>query len=198
VHEQYDAPTDALGPDPIAEFGRWLTEARNAGLVEPEAMVLSTAGARSRFVLVRGVDDDGFRFFTNYHSAKAREIAADPGVSLTFGWLALHRSVRVDGAAAKLDAAASDAYFATRPRGSQIGAWASPQSEVVDDLDARVAEITARFEGTDIPRPEFWGGYLVRPRVIEFWQGKPNRLHDRTRYTRGASGDGWEVDRLAP
>ncbi|MEA2126269.1 MAG: pyridoxamine 5-phosphate oxidase, partial [Solirubrobacteraceae bacterium] len=146
-------------------------------------------------------------FYTNYESAKAGELAADPRVALTFGWLALHRQVRIEGTAERLPDAESDAYFAGRPRGSQIGAWASPQSEPIDRdaLERRVAAAEQRFPDV-VPRPPFWGGYLVRPHAIEFWQGRPSRLHDRLRYTRPVpaegegrvSGDGWQVDRLAP
>lgn len=197
MHEDYDGPPlAALGPDPIAAFERWLEAARAGGVDEPEAMVLSTAAARARVVLLRGT----FRFFTNYTSAKAREIEADPRVALTFLWHAQHRQVRVEGEARKLPAAESDAYFATRPRGSQIGAWASPQSAAIADraaLDARVAEAERRFRGA-VPRPEFWGGYTVEPSVVEFWSGRPSRLHDRIRFARSGDGGGWEVDRLAP
>jgi pyridoxamine 5'-phosphate oxidase len=199
MHEDYDGPPlAALGPDPVAAFERWLEEARTAGVPEPEAMVLSTTAPRSRVVLLRGT----FRFFTNYTSAKAREIDADPRVALTFYWPALHRSVRVEGTAAKLAPAESDAYFATRPRGSRIGAWASPQSESIADravLDALVAEAEARFARVrDVPRPPHWGGYEVTPAVIELWSGRPSRLHDRIRYERSGDDGGWDVSRLAP
>lgn len=202
VHTEYDGGGfEQPDPDPIVQFEAWYADAREAGLYEPEAMVVATTAPAARVVLMRGVDARGFRFYTNYDSAKAREIAADPRVSLTFAWLPSHRSVRVTGTAAKLDAAESDAYFASRPRGSRIGAWASPQSEVIPDraaLDARVREIEQRFEGTEeIPRPPGWGGFLVTPETLEFWQGRPSRLHDRLRYRRD-DGGAWVVERLAP
>jgi len=201
-HRDYESPPMEpadVDPDPIAQFRRWLDDARAAGLVEPEAMTVSTTAPAARVVLLRGVDDRGFAFFTNYESAKARELAADPAVALSFVWLPLHRAVRVAGRAERLPEAESDAYFASRPRGSRVGAWASPQSEVIADraaLDAEVAAVEARFDGRDIPRPPHWGGFLVRPHALEFWQGRPNRLHDRLLYRKSAGG--WEIVRLAP
>jgi pyridoxamine 5'-phosphate oxidase len=189
MHTDYVAPPlDDLGPDPIAAFVRWHAE---AGVAEPDAAVLSTTAGRGRVVLVRGP----FRFYTNYESAKAREIAADPRVSLTYYWPPVHRQVRVEGVAARLPDAESDAYFAGRPRGSQLGAHASPQSQPITraELESRLAAL--EFAG-EVPRPANWGGYDVAPHTIEFWQGRPSRLHDRLRYV--ASGDGWQVDRLAP
>ena len=201
-HRDYESPPMEpadVDPDPIAQFRRWLDDARAAGLVEPEAMTVSTTAPAARVVLLRGVDDRGFAFFTNYESAKARELAADPAVALSFAWLPLHRAVRVAGRAERLPEAESDAYFASRPRGSRVGAWASPQSEVIADraaLDAEVAAVEARFDGRDVPRPPHWGGFLVRPHALEFWQGRPNRLHDRLRYRR--ENGGWLLERLAP
>jgi pyridoxamine 5'-phosphate oxidase len=203
---EYEAPgleLSDLAGDPIEQFRRWFEDAREAAVIEPEAMVLATADAQgrpsARYVLMRGLDERGFAFFTNYESAKARDLAVNPEVALTFGWLEIHRQVRIAGTAEPLPAAESDAYFNSRPRGARIGAVASPQSSVLagrDELERLVAEAEERFPGEQVPRPESWGGYLVRPRAVEFWQGRPNRLHDRLRYSR--EDDGWVVERLAP
>jgi pyridoxamine 5'-phosphate oxidase len=192
-----------LAPDPLAQFARWYEEAAAEGIYEPHAMTLSTAGAdgrpSSRYVLLRGVDERGFQFFTSYRSAKAHDLDATGAAALTWGWLELHRQVRARGTVTRLPADESDAYFRSRPRGSQIAAWASPQSDVIADreeLERRVADVEARFEGAPVPRPEHWGGYVLEPREVEFWQGRKSRLHDRLRYRR--SGDAWIVERLAP
>jgi pyridoxamine 5'-phosphate oxidase len=192
-----------LAPDPLAQFARWYEEAAAEGIYEPHAMTLSTAGPdgrpASRYVLLRGVDERGFQFFTSYRSAKARDLDATGHAALTWGWLELHRQVRARGSVTRLSPAESDAYFRTRPRGSQIAAWASPQSEVIPDreeLERRVAEIEARFEGRPVPRPEHWGGYRLEPGDVEFWQGRHSRLHDRLRYRR--EDDRWVIERLAP
>ncbi len=192
-----------MAPLPMDQWRVWFDQAAEAGCVEPNAFVLSTVdgdGApQSRYVLARGADARGFTFFTNYASAKSDQLRRSPLVALLFTWLQLHRQVRVSGTVERLGAFESDAYFATRPRSSQIGAWASPQSQVLADraaLDELVAEVDARFAGTKVPRPPQWGGWVVRPTGFEFWQGRPSRLHDRVRY-RLADGH-WQIERLAP
>lgn len=193
-----------LHDDPIEQFRAWFDAVRDLGLYMPEAMVLSTvdsAGApSSRQVLLRGVDH-GFVFFTNFGSRKATEIAANDRVALCFTWHELQRQVRVRGVAARVSDAESDAYFATRPRDSQIGAWASPQSRPIAgraELDRRVAEVRERFpDGEPVARPPNWGGFRVVPDEVELWQGRAFRLHDRFRYSRLAES-GWRIERLAP
>jgi pyridoxamine 5'-phosphate oxidase len=193
-----------LAPSPVDQWHTWFEQATSSGCVEPNAFVLSTVDAdgfpQARYLLARGADHRGFSFFTNYESSKSSQMEANPRVSMLFTWLQLHRQVRINGVAERLPDDESDAYFASRPRSSQIGAWASPQSQVLpgrDALDQRVAHMEATFAGVDtVPRPPSWGGWLVRPTVFEFWQGRPSRLHDRLRY-RSVDG-GWQIDRLAP
>jgi pyridoxamine 5'-phosphate oxidase len=191
-----------LDQDPIVQFGAWFRRAQEEAPL-PEAMTLATVDADgapdARMVLLKGFDERGFRFFTNHASAKGRQLQAGPRAALVLYWRELDRQVRVRGPVERLAEEESDAYFATRPRDSQLGAWASPQSERLpdrDQLDRQVAEHEARFAGDEVPRPPHWGGFLLRPAQIEFWQGQVGRLHDRFRYTR--SGDGWEIERLAP
>lgn len=192
-----------LADDPIEQWLRWHGEAVDAGVVEPNAMSLATVDDQgvpdARYVLVRGADARGLAFYSNYNSAKGRQLDARPVAAATFGWLDLHRQVRVRGIVQRTSAADSDEYFASRPRPSQIGAWASPQSTVIFDrahLDALVAEQTKRFEGVDVPRPAHWGGWRLVPDLFEFWQGRPNRLHDRLIYQLVDAS--WRASRLAP
>jgi pyridoxamine 5'-phosphate oxidase len=192
-----------LDADPLRQFMRWFSDAESAGEPEAPAMVLATVDAEgrpsARVVLLRGIDGRGFIFYTNMRSRKAREMQANPQVALTFHWQKLERQVRVEGAVEIAPSDVADAYFKTRPRGSQLGAWASPQSEVLEsraELEARIAEIEARFGDGPIPRPPFWGGYRVVPSRVEFWQGRVSRLHDRFRYAR--AGESWSIVRLAP
>lgn len=192
----------------LEQFRRWFAEAAaDPGIVEVNAMQLATADAEGhpavRTVLVKGIDERGLVFFTNYASAKARDLEATGWAAAVFVWLAHERQIRVSGAVARVSRAETEAYFATRPRESQIGAWASPQSQVVRsraDLDARVTEIEQRFAGQPIPAPPNWGGYRIRPSAVEFWQGRPGRLHDRILFRTEDPADGspWTRERLAP
>jgi pyridoxamine 5'-phosphate oxidase len=189
--------------DPITQFKRWFDEAVGSEQPDAEAMTLSTATpdgrVAARVVLLKGCDDGGFVFFTNYESHKSREMMSNPRVALTFYWHALHRQIRIEGLVEKVAPEESREYFLTRPRGSQIGAWASPQSEEIsdrEDLERRVNEIEARFDNRPIDCPPFWGGFRVKPLKIEFWQGRENRLHDRILYT--LRDNNWRISRLAP
>lgn len=193
-----------LNPNPLKQFAAWFTAAVEAGIRDVNAMALATAtrdGRPSvRIVLLKGFADDGFTFFTNYDSQKGRELEENPRAELCIYWPQLERQIRVSGAVERTTRDESARYFHSRPTGSQLGAWVSRQSEVIDGrriLDARLAEMNERFGGNEIPLPTHWGGYRVRPETIEFWQGRPNRLHDRFRY-RGASDGSWEIERLAP
>ncbi|WP_033257822.1 MULTISPECIES: pyridoxamine 5'-phosphate oxidase [Kitasatospora] len=195
---------EELAEDPYRQFAHWFQEAGEAGVAEPNAMVLSTADAdglpSSRTVLLKGYDGRGFVFFTNYGSRKGTDLAANPNAALLFPWIALARQVIVAGRVEKVGRDETAAYFRTRPHGSQLGAWASEQSSPVagrEVLERRYADLAARYpEGEGVPVPPFWGGYRVVPRTVEFWQGRENRLHDRLRYV--ADGEGWRVERLCP
>jgi len=196
---------DDLDESPVQQWHAWYVEAVEAELAEPNAMAVSTIDAEgmpdSRIVLVRGFDDDGLTFFGNYNSAKGQQIDANPVASAVFPWIGLHRQVRVRGSIEMLPRHESDAYFASRPRDSQLGAWASPQSEVItgrEVLNERHAEFAEKFAGTEVLRPPHWGGWLIVPDVFEFWQGRPNRLHDRFRYRRDDNTQDWVIERLAP
>lgn len=193
----------SVAADPFEQFSAWMAEAIKAKLPEPTAMTLSTADENcrpsARIVLLKGFDERGFRFFTNYESRKGRELAANPKCSLHFFWPELERQVNIAGEASRISTEESDAYFRTRPLASRIGAWASKQSARLIsrvDLEENVREIETRFFGEDIPLPPFWGGFVVSPMAFEFWQGRASRLHDRICYER--DGDGWRIFRLSP
>lgn len=192
-----------LAADPFEQFEKWYAEARDAGIVEPNAMVVSTVSAEgapsSRMVLLKGFSTEGFTFFTNTASRKGEELAANPRCAVLFPWHPLERQVRIDGLAHELSREDVEAYFSQRPRGSQLGAHASHQSRVVagrEELEAAYERIEAQFEGRPVPVPEEWGGYRVEPERVEFWQGRPGRMHDRLVYLR--EGDKWRTERLAP
>jgi pyridoxamine 5'-phosphate oxidase len=196
---------EQAGDDPLALFQRWFEEALAAGLPEPNAMVLATAAPdgkpSARMVLLKGFDERGLTFFTSYQSRKARELSANPQAALVFPWHALERQVRVEGIVELTSAEESDEYFRTRPLGSRLGAWASEQSAVIPDrtyLERLHAEWMARYPDGNVPRPPHWGGYRLVPFVFEFWQGRPNRLHDRIQFSRSRVGAPWQRCRLAP
>jgi len=202
-YETAGLEASGVDPDPVAQWQQWYDEAFAVGVAEPNAMTLSTVGLDdapdARIVLMRGINAQGLEFYTNYSSAKSAQLERRGVAAATFSWLDLHRQVRVRGSVERMSTEESDAYFSTRPRASQLGAWSSPQSEVIanrDVLDALVAETARRFEGVDVvPRPDNWGGWRLIPTVWEFWQGRPSRLHDRLRYS---AGPNWLIERLAP
>ena len=192
-----------VSPDPVAEFDRWFTQAQEAKVLEPNAMALATAtrdGTPSvRMVLLKGYDERGFVFFTDYRSRKGAELEGNPRAALAFYWGELERQVRITGTVELTSAQESEEYFRTRPRGSRLGAWVSHQSRVIpsrDLLESRLREVEERFPTDDVPLPPHWGGYRLRPEELEFWQGREDRLHDRIRYMR--DGGGWKVERLSP
>lgn len=194
---------NSVASNPFVQFAAWMTEALEAELPEPSAMTLATVDPdgrpSARIVLLKGFDDDGFTFFTNYESRKGRELSANPNCAIHFFWSGLERQVHIEGQAERLSREDSEAYFRTRPEESRIGAWASKQSTTLssrEELEARFQELLAEFKGKDIPLPPTWGGFRVVPVRFEFWQGRPSRLHDRIRYT--LTADNWAIERLSP
>jgi len=193
-----------VAASPIAQFGKWWDDAEKSEIVEINAMTLATASATgipsARIVLLKGFDEDGFVFFTNYHSHKGKELGQNPNASLVFFWKELERQIRISGTVEKVSADKSDAYFFSRPQGSRIGAWASPQSHVIinrEEIEERSLNFQQQYSDGNIPRPPHWGGYIVKPTQIEFWQGRPSRLHDRIQYSL-QEDNSWLIERLAP
>lgn len=207
IRTDYQAATlnegDVLS-SPFQQFDKWFREALEAEVLEVNAMTLATATPdgkpSARVVLLKGLDEGGFTFFTNYHSDKGQMLAANPYAALTFFWPELERQVRIEGEIEKVSHEESDEYFASRPKGSQIGAWVSEQSHIIksrEELDKRLEELTIQYENEPVVRPPHWGGYRLLPSSVEFWQGRPSRLHDRLKYTKGNEGF-WKLDRLSP
>jgi pyridoxamine 5'-phosphate oxidase len=193
----------SVASDPLVEFARWFEEAVKAEARDPNAMTLATASPdgvpSARIVLLKGFDERGFVFFTDYRSRKGTELAANPRAALVFYWPELERQVRISGVTSETGRQESEAYFRTRPRGSRIGAWISHQSQVIasrQQLESQIADVERRYPGDDVPLPPYWGGFRLRPESIEFWQGRTNRLHDRIRYLR--EGERWRIERLSP
>ena len=203
-YTKFTLDINSVESDPIKQFDKWFRDAIDSQVPEPNAMNLATISEdgrpTARIVLLKGIDEGRFLFYTNYQSQKGKELEKNPACALTFFWPQLERQVRIEGNAKPVDPITSEAYFQSRPRDAQVGAWASPQSALIKDraiLEARVKEIEKRFEGKEVlPKPHQWGGYAVEPLLIEFWQGRPSRLHDRLVYTKGEKM--WRIDRLAP
>jgi len=192
-----------VNPDAILQFEKWFKEAVDAKVNEPNAMTVSTADEKgkpsARILLLRNFGKNGFVFYTNYNSRKGEEISKNPQCALLFFWPELERQIRIEGVLEKQNSSDSDIYFNTRPRGSKLGAWSSPQSKVVsnrEELDKAYEMMSNKFPNEEVPRPEFWGGYILKPDTIEFWQGRPSRMHDRILYTN--NGKSWKIERLAP
>lgn len=202
-YKQLSLGENDVATTPVEQFSKWWTDAINSNIDEVNAMTLATVNAQghpsARIVLLKGFDENGFVFFTNYNSHKGSDMEVNPFASLVFFWKELERQVRVEGRVSKVSPEESDAYFNSRPEGSRIGAWASPQSSVISSrelIEENVKELEQRFANTTIERPPHWGGYIVKPEIVEFWQGRPSRLHDRIRYSR--TGEDWKIERLAP
>ncbi len=203
-YRQATMDESSVAADPIEQFARWFEAARHGGVAEPNGMMLATVNAQgqpsARIVLLKGFSEDGFVFYTDRRSRKGSDLEANPAAALVFWWHELERQVRITGTCVRHDDAASDAYFAERPRGSQLGAWASTQSSTLssrEELQSRVESARARFDEAAVPRPSYWGGYCLKHESVEFWQGRPDRLHDRLLYTR-TSELGWRIARLSP